>query len=71
MAHKCVCDICGADAYPHEFIVPFVRVYRAEMDGVKLFDYDKFETCTVNFCSKHYRKVASALKAMRDECMKT
>lgn len=66
MAHKCVCDICGADASPEEFIVPLAKTYWAVRNGVKLCSMERIETCTLNFCGKHYRQVGGILKELQE-----
>lgn len=71
MAHKCTCDICGADASQDEFIVPFVNTYYAMRNGVKLSSFDRIEPCNFNLCFKHYCEIAKVLKSMYDKNTKS
>lgn len=67
MAQKTVCDICGRDASPLEFVVPYMNTYYTERDGVKLGEFDRCDTRRLNFCGACYRVVGGYLRALHDK----
>ena len=66
MSKKTVCDICGLDADDTQYVVPVMKQYVAEKDGVKLGKFERVETWELNFCYYHRSMLANLMKAWRD-----